>query len=79
MLRMASAMTALAASVLVGPLLLRPADPPSVESSASSQTVPWEAVALMPPAVVLADADGGDELVQLAQWMADDLAIEGQQ
>ena len=73
LLRMASALTA-AAAVLLGVLLLRPVAPVRTMPPAPPPAV-WDAELAINPA---AEPYGEDaELVQLAQWMADDLARSG--
>jgi anti-sigma factor RsiW len=70
-LRMSSWLSGVAAAALVAGLLwpVRPAPP-----AASPKPVVWEAVALMPSMTPESGGERADDLVQMAQWMADDLA-----
>jgi anti-sigma factor RsiW len=78
LLRIASWMTAAAAAVLVGSLVLWPhgrnqnVPNSSIASAASS----WEVPALMPPPAAERPLDRPDELVEVAEWMADDLSAD---
>lgn len=77
-LRIASWLTAAAAAALVGSLLLLPGTPPNSNQIATSNVpTTWEAVALMPPPPPDRISDRPDDLVELAQWMADDLSTTG--
>jgi anti-sigma factor RsiW len=74
-LRMSSWLTGAAAAVLIGALLLTPrgstsSDTGSVAQAPQANT--WEAAALMPPPERAGDRP--DEYVELAQWIASDLA-----
>jgi len=74
-LRISSWLTAAAAAVLIGALVLFPAPHMPVETVSASARPSWEPVALMAP--ILEDTGGrDDELVEVAQWMADDLGGE---
>jgi anti-sigma factor RsiW len=75
-LRIASWMTAAAAAVLVGSLTFWPAhDRSTTEIASAPSSANWEAVAIMPPPAADRSAtDRADDLVELAQWMADDLS-----
>jgi anti-sigma factor RsiW len=66
--RLAGWLTAAAAVVLAGSLLVRPAD----VKAPAARPVALESVAEMLP--IEPRGDAGIETVQLAQWMADDLA-----
>ncbi len=68
MMRIAGWLTAAAAALLVGALLTAPTPPANVPVKAGL----WEAMAVMPPAET--QAEGNSDLVQVAQWMADDLS-----
>jgi hypothetical protein len=77
LLRISSWLTGAAAAVLIGSLLLWPQGSATTDvavSPASLQASTWEPVALMPP------GDRGErpnELIELAQWTADDLSSDG--
>jgi anti-sigma factor RsiW len=71
MMRIAGWLTATAAALLVGALLTAPTPQPSVPA----KTGLWEAMAVMPPAEPQGEANS--DLVQVAQWMADDLSLDG--
>lgn len=70
-LRISSWLTAAAAAVLVASLVLFPAAHTPVET-ATAAVGSWEPVALMAP--VLETPEQDDQLVEVAQWMANDLA-----
>ena len=72
-LRMAEWLTAAAAAVLVGALMFwsdgdRPVQPPT-------QVASWEPEAVMPPTEARDELASND--VTLAEWMANDLSVEG--
>ena len=67
-LKVASWMTAAAAALLLGALWWRPARV-SGERPAPAM---WESIAVMPPGE--SQGDAASELVQVAQWMADDFS-----
>jgi anti-sigma factor RsiW len=73
-LRIAGWLTAAAASLLMGGLvLLSPANKPQNLVEVPPQATPaWEPAAIMPPA---AAQEGTPEVVQVAQWIANDLSI----
>jgi anti-sigma factor RsiW len=78
LLRISSWLTAAAAAVLVGSLVLWPSASNNVNTNTavnepSGST--WEAVAVMPPPE--RGGDRPDQFIELAQWMADDLSSEG--
>jgi anti-sigma factor RsiW len=73
MVRVASWMTAAAAVLLVGALLVRPGAPAG--ASAPAKSGPWETYAVVPPAEI--HGEPGSELAVAAQWMADDLSVGG--
>lgn len=75
-LRIARWLTAAAAAILVGSLVLIPGGRPGTDDRAATvgTTPSWEPVALMAPVVEDPGATRGEELVEVAQWMADDLA-----
>ena len=70
-LRISGWLTAAAAAVLVASLVLFPAAHTPVETATAAKGS-WEPVALMAP--VLEPPDQDDQLVEVAQWMANDLA-----
>lgn len=77
-MRIAGWLTAVAAVLLVGALLLGP-----VRSSGSSGAVAakpkpgiWEVMVVAPP--VETHGEANSDLVQVAQWMADDLSTSGE-
>jgi anti-sigma factor RsiW len=74
MVRVAGWLTAAAAVLLVGSLSLMhwPVDRPTGGLATTARPTAWEVNAVTPPA--LAQAEGNSELVQVAQWMADDLS-----
>jgi anti-sigma factor RsiW len=74
MVRVASWMTAAAAVLLVGALLVRPGAPAG-GAGAPAKTGPWETYAVVPPAEI--HGEPGSELAVAAQWMADDLSVGG--
>ncbi len=67
-LRIASWLTAAAAAVLVGALLVRP----GAGNVGMARSGMWESAAVTPP--VETSAESGSEMVQVAQWFADDLS-----
>lgn len=74
-LRITRWLTAAAAAILVGSLLVFPGSKPSGNNDlATVQRPSWEPVALMAPVVEDPNTTRGEELVEVAQWMADDLA-----
>lgn len=75
-LRIARWLTAAAAAILVGSLVLFPGRGSATDDRAATvgTTPSWEPVALMAPVVEDPGATRGEELVEVAQWMADDLA-----
>ncbi len=75
LLRISSWMTAAAAAVLVGSLLLWPHQKSAPVVAAAPTPTPWEAVAVMPPPERIS-VERPDELVEIAQWMANDLSAE---
>jgi hypothetical protein len=68
-MRITSWLTAAAAALLVGALLTNPPQPPAATPARPGI---WEAMAVMPPAE--AQGETNSDLVQVAQWMADDLS-----
>jgi predicted anti-sigma-YlaC factor YlaD len=70
-LRIAGWLTAAAAMLLVGALLTGPTNP----ATAPAKPGLWEAIAVMPPAETQGETNS--DLVQVAQWMADDLSLGG--
>jgi hypothetical protein len=69
MMRIAGWLTAAAAALLIGALLTAPTPAENVPMKAGL----WEAMAVMPPAETPGEANS--DLVQVAQWMADDLSL----
>jgi hypothetical protein len=67
-LRLASWMTAAAAAVLIGAVLIRHMS----WTDAAARPAIWETVAVTPPVEVPEEVN--PDLVVLAQWMADDLS-----
>lgn len=72
-LRIGAWLTGIAAMLLVGALLTVP------ERQGVAPVKPglWEAMAVTPPAET--QSESNSELVQVAQWMADDLSMGGRQ
>ncbi len=70
MMRIAGWLTAAAAALLVGALLTSPAP----QQGAPVKAGLWEAMAVMPPAET-PPGEANSDLVQVAQWMADDLSL----
>jgi hypothetical protein len=70
-LRISTWLTGTAAAVLVGSLFLWP-ERKAENVAVSSRPSNWELVAMMPPQERTTDRP--DELIELAQWMADDLS-----
>jgi anti-sigma factor RsiW len=76
MVRVASWMTAVAAMLLVGALLAQPTAPATGQTKTGPvKAGPWETFAIAPPAEVHGESGATSELVQVAQWMADDLSV----
>jgi anti-sigma factor RsiW len=74
-LRITRWLTAAAAAILVGSLLVLPSDKTNKSNDLATATPSnWEPVALMAPVVEDPATTRGEELVEVAQWMADDLA-----
>jgi anti-sigma factor RsiW len=75
-LRITRWLTAAAAAILVGSLVLFPGNRPVADEHVATAAVTpsWEPVALMAPVVEDPRTTRGEELVEVAQWMADDLA-----
>jgi anti-sigma factor RsiW len=74
-LRISGWLTGAAAAVLVGSLVLWPRA--STTETAQANIAAWEVAALMPPPDQRGDRP--DELIELAQWLSDDLSAEGVQ
>jgi len=72
-LRIASWLTALAAAILVGGLISL--NWPVNGHSAPGRVGQWETAAVLPPVDVSAESGATTELVRVAQWQADDLAV----
>jgi len=70
-LRIAGWLTAAAAALLVGSLLTAP----RATTATPAKPGLWEAIAVMPPAETQGETNS--DLVQVAQWMADDLSAGG--
>jgi anti-sigma factor RsiW len=75
LLRISSWLTAAAAAVLVGSLVLWPKPADTRGTVVAQDTGAWEAAALMPPPERVTDRP--DQFIELAQWMAEDLSTEG--
>src|SRR5688572_1509693 len=75
LLRISSWLTAAAAAVLVGSLVLWPTSPRTPGPVVAQDTGEWEAVAIMPPPERVTDRP--DQFIEIAQWMAEDLSTEG--
>jgi anti-sigma factor RsiW len=73
LVRITSWLTAAAAAVLIGALWLWPV---AETKTTASRPGMWETVAIVPPAET--QAESNSELVQVAQWMADDLSLGGE-
>lgn len=71
-LRISSWLTAAAAGILLGSLLFWPRERSS-SALASAPASAWEVSAIMPPPPRRA-IERPDELIELAEWMADDLS-----
>ena len=72
LVRVTGWLTAAAAVVLVGSLVLSRGEP---ERTAARPAAMWETFAVVPPADTQAESNA--ELVQVAQFMADDLSLGG--
>lgn len=70
-LRITGWLTAAAAALLVGALLTNKPQPTATPVRSGI----WEAMAVMPPAETQSETNA--DLVQVAQWMADDLSYSG--
>jgi len=70
-MRITGWLTAVAATLLVGTLLTNKPQP----AAAPVKSGIWEAMAVMPPAETQSETNA--DLVQVAQWMADDLSYGG--
>lgn len=70
LLRITSWLTGLAAAVLIGALWLWPQ---AENKTTALRPGMWETTAVVPPAET--QAESNSELVQVAQWMADDLSL----
>jgi hypothetical protein len=73
LLRISSWLTGAAAALLIGSLILWPRQQAPAPEMAGSSV--WEMKAIMPPPPELT-LDRPDELIELAQWMADDLSAD---
>ena len=74
-LRISSWLTGAAAAVLVGSLVLWPKPDVNTATAVNESSVAWETVAVMPPPE--RGADRPDEFIELAEWIAEDLSLEG--
>jgi len=74
-LRITGWLTAVAAGLLIGAILTWPAEEPANPVRAV-RSGSWEQFAVMPPAETQGEG-GGAQLVQVAQWMANDLSLGG--
>lgn len=72
-LRIASWLTAVAAAILVGGLISL--NWPNNTGGTPNRIGQWETVAVLPPADVSAENGSTTELIRVAQWQADDLAV----
>jgi hypothetical protein len=70
-MRIGAWLSGVAAALLVGALLMGP----HTSGTAAVKPGPWEAMAVAPPVEVQGETNS--ELVQVAQWMADDLSAGG--
>ncbi len=70
MMRIAGGLTAAAAALLIGALLTGPA----AQRNTPAKPALWEAMAVMPMTETQGEANS--DLVQVAQWMADDLSLD---
>jgi hypothetical protein len=75
LLRISSWLTAAAAAVLVGSLVLWPKTRVNAPAAQADAGGAWEAVAVMPPPE--RGSDRPDKFIELAQWMAEDLSDSG--
>jgi anti-sigma factor RsiW len=74
-LRIATWLTAAAASIVLATLLIKPTEQVERDSTASASAAVWQTRAVMSPDEV-GDSGSGD-LVVMAQWMADELGEDG--
>ena len=72
LVRVTGWLTAAAAAILIGALAWWPAESGTLQSRPGM----WETIAIAPP--VETQAESNAELVQVAQWMADDLSLGGE-
>ena len=70
-LRVAGWLTAAAAALLMGGLVMMPSSQPRTTVSDVASSGDWDTVAVMPPRE---QHEGTPEVVQVAQWMAEDLS-----
>ena len=71
-LRIATWLTAAAASIVLATLLIQPAQQPPVREATASAAL-WQTRAVMPPDEM---DNSSTELLVLAQWMTDELGAE---
>lgn len=75
-LRITGWLTAVAAGLLIGAILTWPGEDQRALPVRAVRSGAWEQFAVMPPAETQAEGGGG-QLVQVAQWMANDLSLGG--
>ncbi|MEO6435023.1 MAG: hypothetical protein ABIP55_04585 [Tepidisphaeraceae bacterium] len=73
-LRIATWLTAAAASLMLATLLIRPTEQTDLRGATASATV-WQTRAVMSPEDI-GDSGSSGELIVVAQWMADELGSE---
>ena len=77
-LRITSWLTAVAAGLLIGAILTWPGDEPATAPTRVVKSASWEQFAVMPPAETQGEGQPA-QLMQVAQWMANDLSLDGQE
>lgn len=74
-LRIATWLTAAAASIMLATLLIKPTEQTDLRGTTASSAV-WQTRAVMSPDDI-GDSGSSGELIVVAQWMADELGSEG--
>jgi hypothetical protein len=75
-MRITGWLTAVAAGLLIGAILTWPGDNQDNVPVKAVRSGTWEQFAVMPPAETQSEG-GGAQLVEVAQWMANDLSLGG--